>query len=166
MASSALLLRLGRGGPVLFRSNVARTGVTCLMRQQVPANTFILTPASSAALDYFKARRGPFTPGEKQGKHMIFSSTHWKIERILAVSMIGIMPGAFFFQGPAMDFIFTTSVFMHAFWAFDHVLSDYVQKFFPPIHMIWLLPCSGSCKKPYLFDPFIKEELCPSNPFP
>lgn len=99
--------------------------------------TFSVTPASTGALDYFRARRGPFTPAEKQGKHMMFTSTHWKIERILAVSMIGIMPAAFFVQGPVMDFVFTTSVFMHAFWGFDHVLSDYLQKFIPFIHYVW-----------------------------
>lgn len=47
---------------------------------------------------------------------MIFTSTHWKIERVLAVSMLGIMPSALIFQGPLMDFVLTTTVFMHAFW--------------------------------------------------
>ena len=59
---------------------------------------------------------GVYFSAEKQGNHMIFSSTHWKIERILAVSMLGIMPSALFYQGPIMDTIFTTSIFMHAFW--------------------------------------------------
>ncbi|KAL4231485.1 hypothetical protein ACF0H5_009063 [Mactra antiquata] len=134
MASAALLRCCSRGSQAIFRSNLTSRLV---IRPDVSSKTFSVTPVSSGALDYFRARRGPFTPEEKQGKHVMFSSTHWKIERVLAVSMLGIMPAALFVQGPIMDFVLTTSVFMHSFWAFDHVLSDYLQKFIPFIHYIW-----------------------------
>lgn len=138
MASATLLRCWNRGGQVLFRSKLTSKGsLSGLLRPDVTTKTFTLTPASSGALDYFRARRGPFTPAEKQGKHMIFTSTHWKIERVLAVSMLGIMPAALIYQGPVVDFVLTTTVFMHAFWAFDHVLSDYLQKFLPFIHVLW-----------------------------
>jgi hypothetical protein len=39
---------------------------------------------------------------EKAGNHMMMASTHWKIERILAVSMLGIMPASVYFGGPAI----------------------------------------------------------------
>ncbi|XP_052773933.1 putative succinate dehydrogenase [ubiquinone] cytochrome b small subunit, mitochondrial [Mya arenaria] len=138
MASSVLFRCLGRGGSVIFKAQISPS----LLRASVPSKTICLTPAAASSIpvpEYFRARRGPYTPEEKQGKHMMFASTHWKVERVLAVSMIAIMPSAFFFQGPVMDFVFTTSIFMHAFWAFDHVMSDYVQKFFPPVHKIWYL---------------------------
>lgn len=67
----------------------------------------------------------------------MMASTHWKVERVLAVSMLGIMPACLFVQGPFMDAVLTVTVFMHAFWAFDHVLSDYLQKFLPFIHKLW-----------------------------
>ena len=58
-----------------------------------------------------------FIAEEKQGTgHLMFTSQHWKMERIVAVSMIGIMPAALFFQNPTMDFLLSTSVFLHGFW--------------------------------------------------
>lgn len=47
---------------------------------------------------------------------MMMASTHWKIERILAVSMLGIMPASVYFGGPAWDVALTTSVMLHGFW--------------------------------------------------
>ena len=47
---------------------------------------------------------------------MMMASTHWKIERILAVSMLGIMPASVYFGGPAWDIALTTSVMLHGFW--------------------------------------------------
>lgn len=53
---------------------------------------------------------------EKQGHHKVMASTHWKIERVLAVSMLGILPACLFVQGPVVDFLLSTSVLMHGFW--------------------------------------------------
>lgn len=54
---------------------------------------------------------------EKRGKgHLMMASTHWKVERIVAVSMLGIMPAALFVQGPLMDHLFTTFVYLHGHW--------------------------------------------------
>lgn len=57
-----------------------------------------------------------FIPEEKQGKHMMMASTHWKIERIIAVSMLGIMPASIYFQGPFWDFMIASTVMLHGYW--------------------------------------------------
>lgn len=52
------------GGPQLLKSQACRNGVACLMRPDALAKTYKLTPAiSSGVPEYFRARRGPFTPG-------------------------------------------------------------------------------------------------------
>lgn len=90
------------------------------------------------ALDYFRARRGPFTPEEKRGSgHMMMASTHWKVERFVAISMVGIMPAALFIHGPIMDHLFTTFVYLHGHWGMRGVLTDYLVKFVPWIQHVW-----------------------------
>jgi len=88
--------------------------------------------------DYLRARRGPFTPEEKRGSgHMMSASNHWKIERVVAVSLCGIMPLALFYQGGMMDHMLTTFVYLHGFWGIDGVLKDYLVKFIPWIQKVW-----------------------------
>lgn len=134
--SALSLLRACRGA----RHLIARPSIfnQTLIKTDVSAKMFSVTPAVAMQTpEYFKARRGPFTPAEKQGDHKMMASTHWKIERILAVSMLGILPACLFVQGPVVDFALSMSVLMHGFWGVDGVCTDYIEKFFPPIHFIW-----------------------------
>ena len=57
----------------------------------------------------------------------MMASTHWKVERIVMLSMIPIMPGAIMFPGPFMDYALTTVVFLHGFW---YVGEQFVLKYF------------------------------------
>lgn len=96
-----------------------------------------LSPATFT-WDYFRARRGPFTPAEKKGNHMMLASTHWKLERVVAISLLGIIPGALLVPGPTMDFLLSTSFLLHSHWGIDAVLQDYIAKFIPWIQKVWL----------------------------
>jgi len=98
-----------------------------------------LSPSTCSAFDYFRARRGPFTPAEKKGNHMMLASTHWKLERIVAISLLGIIPGALMAPGPVMDFLLATSFLVHSHWGLDAVLQDYFAKFIPWIQKVGLL---------------------------
>uniref|UniRef100_A0A131XJC6 Succinate dehydrogenase [ubiquinone] cytochrome b small subunit n=1 Tax=Hyalomma excavatum TaxID=257692 RepID=A0A131XJC6_9ACAR len=51
----------------------------------------------------------------------------WKAERILAVSMIAIVPGAFMFPSPVMDCLFAISATMHMHWGLETIVVDYVR---------------------------------------
>ena len=51
------------GGKLLFSSKLVVN--PSLMKNNVLSKGFKVTPCSSGALDYFRARRGPFTPGRK-----------------------------------------------------------------------------------------------------
>ena len=59
---------------------------------------------------------------EKRGSgHMMMASTHWKVERAVAIAMVGIMPAALFVQGALIDHIFTTFVYLHGHWSVQWV---------------------------------------------
>lgn len=70
---------------------------------------------------------------------MMMASTHWKVERFVAVSMIGIMPAALFIHGPLIDNLFVTFVYLHGHWGMRGVLCDYLEKFVPWIQHLWTI---------------------------
>ncbi|KAL5022077.1 hypothetical protein ScPMuIL_001232 [Solemya velum] len=139
MATVTLLRACSRGTHrLLLRPLAFSQSLPGLVKPDITSKTVMVTPAmQNAVKDYLRARRGPFTPEEKRGNHMMIASTHWKVERILAISMLGIMPACLFVQNPFMDMLLCTSVFFHYFWALDHVLTDYLEKFVPWIHKFW-----------------------------
>uniref|UniRef100_A0A224Z8P0 Succinate dehydrogenase [ubiquinone] cytochrome b small subunit n=1 Tax=Rhipicephalus zambeziensis TaxID=60191 RepID=A0A224Z8P0_9ACAR len=51
----------------------------------------------------------------------------WKAERILAASMIAIVPGAFMFPSPVMDCLLAISTTMHLHWGIETIVVDYVR---------------------------------------
>lgn len=67
----------------------------------------------------------------------MLASTHWKIERAVALGMIGIMPTALFVQGAVVDHLLTTFIYLHGFWGIDGVLKDYLVKFVPWVGKVW-----------------------------
>ncbi|RUS72813.1 hypothetical protein EGW08_019426 [Elysia chlorotica] len=106
---------------------------------EIISKQFTASPAL-ATIEYFRARRGPFTPEEKRGKgHLMMASTHWKVERFVAIAMTGIMPACLFVQGATMDHLLSTFVYLHGFWGIDGVLKDYLVKFVPWIGKVWYL---------------------------
>ena len=44
------------------------------------------------------------------------TSDHWKIERVVAVAMIAIIPGSFVFDSPFMNYLLAASLSIHAHW--------------------------------------------------
>ncbi|XP_067656284.1 succinate dehydrogenase [ubiquinone] cytochrome b small subunit B, mitochondrial-like [Haliotis asinina] len=135
MATANILRACSRGSQcILFRFQNASSPVT------MSKKTIAVSSQSMSALDYFRARRGPFSPEEKRGTgHMMMASSHWKIERVVMISMIPIMPACLLYQGAAMDYAISTVVFLHGYWGISGVLSDYVEKFVPWIKYPWYL---------------------------
>ncbi|KAK6177907.1 hypothetical protein SNE40_012777 [Patella caerulea] len=130
MATTVQILRCcTRGSRILFQSALLRN---------TSVGTKTTFGTSSALTNVFEARRGPFTPEEKRGKgHMMSASTHWKVERILMIGMIPLMPAALFYQSPFIDHAICTAVFLHGYWGMDGVLTDYLEKFVPWVKPLW-----------------------------
>ncbi|XP_036370310.1 succinate dehydrogenase [ubiquinone] cytochrome b small subunit, mitochondrial isoform X1 [Octopus sinensis] len=142
----------------LQQNNERFTGLTCNNRALYPKTlqphllaakqigfpslsqkTLMLTSTNSAWWDYFRPRLGPFTPAEKKGKHMMLASTHWKLERIVAISLLGTLPAAIISPNSVTDFLLVTSFLLHSHWGIDSILQDYVAKYIPWIQKVWLL---------------------------
>ncbi|XP_065283341.1 succinate dehydrogenase [ubiquinone] cytochrome b small subunit, mitochondrial [Dermacentor albipictus] len=51
----------------------------------------------------------------------------WKAERILAVSMLAIVPGAFMFPNPVMDCLLAISATVHMHWGVETIAVDYIR---------------------------------------
>ncbi|XP_064470702.1 succinate dehydrogenase [ubiquinone] cytochrome b small subunit, mitochondrial-like [Ornithodoros turicata] len=51
----------------------------------------------------------------------------WKAERLLSAALLGIVPGAFLFPCPAMDYLLAASVTMHIHWGVETIVVDYVR---------------------------------------
>uniref|UniRef100_A0A0B7BSE4 Succinate dehydrogenase [ubiquinone] cytochrome b small subunit n=1 Tax=Arion vulgaris TaxID=1028688 RepID=A0A0B7BSE4_9EUPU len=136
MASVMLLKSCSRGSRSLLLQMRSQPQWDCTSVTSKP----FTASSSLAVIEYFRARRGPFSPEEKRGKsHIMDASTHWKVERFIAIGMVGLMPAALFVQGPIMDHVLTTFIFLHGFWGIDGVLKDYLIKFVPWIGKLWYL---------------------------
>ncbi|GAB1607398.1 succinate dehydrogenase [ubiquinone] cytochrome b small subunit, mitochondrial-like [Argonauta hians] len=100
--------------------------------------TLMVTSTNNSMWDYFRPRLGPFTPAEKKGNHMMLASTHWKLERIVAISLLGTLPAALISPNGVTDFLVATSFLLHSHWGIEAILQDYVMKYIPWIKKAWL----------------------------
>ncbi|CAF0927455.1 unnamed protein product [Rotaria sordida] len=55
-------------------------------------------------------------------------SEHYKIERIVALVMLAIIPGSFVFNSVFMNYLLAVSIVIHAHWGMDAVLIDYCPR--------------------------------------
>ncbi|CAF0985429.1 unnamed protein product [Adineta steineri] len=53
---------------------------------------------------------------------------HWKIERVIIVAMLAIIPGSFVFDSILMNYFLAASLAIHAHWGMDTVLIDYCPR--------------------------------------
>jgi hypothetical protein len=50
------------------------------------------------------------------GMASLTGSDHWKLERVVAVAMLAIIPGSFVFDTAFMNYLLAASLAMHAHW--------------------------------------------------
>ncbi|CAF1055491.1 unnamed protein product [Didymodactylos carnosus] len=65
---------------------------------------------------------------QQSGLTMLTSSTHWKLERVVAVALLAIIPGSFVLDSSLMNYLLAGSLAMHAHWGMDTVLLDYCPR--------------------------------------
>ena len=66
------------------------------------------------------------------GLAAINRTDHWKIERIIAVAMLAIIPGSFVFDSVFMNYLLAASLAIHAHWGlfFSKIFYRIIIKFF------------------------------------
>jgi hypothetical protein len=50
------------------------------------------------------------------GMAVLTGTDHWKIERVVAVAMLAIIPGSFVFDSAFMNYLLAASLAVHAHW--------------------------------------------------
>uniref|UniRef100_W5MG13 Succinate dehydrogenase [ubiquinone] cytochrome b small subunit n=1 Tax=Lepisosteus oculatus TaxID=7918 RepID=W5MG13_LEPOC len=55
------------------------------------------------------------------------ASLHWTGERALSVVLLGLLPAAYLYPGPAMDYSLAAALTLHGHWGLGQVVTDYVH---------------------------------------
>ncbi|XP_062392289.1 succinate dehydrogenase [ubiquinone] cytochrome b small subunit A, mitochondrial [Sardina pilchardus] len=55
------------------------------------------------------------------------ASMHWTGERLLSVVLLGMVPAAYLYPGPAVDYTVAAALTLHGHWGIGQVLTDYVH---------------------------------------
>uniref|UniRef100_A0A6P8PIE5 Succinate dehydrogenase [ubiquinone] cytochrome b small subunit n=1 Tax=Geotrypetes seraphini TaxID=260995 RepID=A0A6P8PIE5_GEOSA len=55
------------------------------------------------------------------------ASLHWTSERVVSVVLLGLLPAAYYFPGPAADYSLAAALTLHGHWGLGQVLTDYVH---------------------------------------
>uniref|UniRef100_A0A8D0E8D6 Succinate dehydrogenase [ubiquinone] cytochrome b small subunit n=1 Tax=Salvator merianae TaxID=96440 RepID=A0A8D0E8D6_SALMN len=55
------------------------------------------------------------------------ASLHWTAERAVSVLLLGLLPAAYLYPGPAMDYSLAATLTLHGHWGLGQVVTDYVH---------------------------------------
>ena len=58
----------------------------------------------------------PYSQHPVAGMAVLTGSDHWKMERVVAVAMLAIIPGSFVFDSAFMNYLLAASLAVHAHW--------------------------------------------------
>ncbi|XP_053125225.1 carotenoid-cleaving dioxygenase, mitochondrial isoform X3 [Hemicordylus capensis] len=114
MAALVLLWRTGlggrpRAGVLLNKAFLARPAIACTVTEEHrPLACRIHTSPRSSA-------------GSKA------ASLHWTSERAVSVLLLGLLPAAYLYPGPAMDYSLAATLTLHGHWGLGQVVTDYVK---------------------------------------
>ncbi|CAF0725137.1 unnamed protein product [Adineta steineri] len=64
----------------------------------------------------------------KAGMAVLTGTDHWKMERVVAIAMLAIIPGSFVWDGPFMNYLLAASLAIHSHWGLDTVILDYCPR--------------------------------------
>ncbi|KAH0623339.1 hypothetical protein JD844_031561, partial [Phrynosoma platyrhinos] len=55
------------------------------------------------------------------------ASLHWTGERAVSVLLLGLLPAAYLYPGPVMDYSLAATLTLHGHWGLGQVVTDYVH---------------------------------------
>ncbi|CAN7982638.1 unnamed protein product [Ixodes hexagonus] len=117
MAVNMLRLSICRG--TSLSQFQARAFLSTLSKQQAPLTSFVAS-----------RKLVPHQPRVTTVRQVSADASYvnlWKAERLLAASMLAIVPGAFMFPNAVMDTLLAISVTMHVHWGVETIVVDYVR---------------------------------------
>uniref|UniRef100_A0A8C0EXI5 Succinate dehydrogenase [ubiquinone] cytochrome b small subunit n=1 Tax=Bubo bubo TaxID=30461 RepID=A0A8C0EXI5_BUBBB len=109
----------------MYHCDGPRSLICCLQLKIV-----ILVPGQNCAQSYHDV---PFTgtcncvhPDLKAISQKA-ASLHWTGERAVSVLLLGLLPAAYLYPGPAMDYSLAAALTLHGHWGLGQVITDYVH---------------------------------------
>ncbi|KAM6295709.1 succinate dehydrogenase [ubiquinone] cytochrome b small subunit, mitochondrial [Aegotheles albertisi] len=72
------------------------------------------------------ARQSHGAPQQGHGSSKA-ASLHWTSERAVSVLLLGLLPAAYLYPGPAMDYSLAAALTLHGHWGLGQVITDYVH---------------------------------------
>lgn len=111
MAAALRLAWLGgpRGGVLLNKALLTRSAIAC----------------SATEERHPLARRIHTSPRSLAGSKA--ASLHWTAERAVSVFLLGLLPAAYLYPVPAVDYSLAAALTLHGHWGLSQVVTDYVH---------------------------------------
>lgn len=67
------------------------------------------------------------SPSNYAGSVSKSASLHWTGERVLSAALLGLIPVAYCYPGPAVDYSLAAALTLHGHWGLGQVATDYVH---------------------------------------
>ncbi|XP_062450596.1 succinate dehydrogenase [ubiquinone] cytochrome b small subunit, mitochondrial [Rhea pennata] len=111
----------------LLRAGLARPRTAAAATALLLGRTPLRPPALLAVAQRPAPARqshGPPQPGHGSSKA---ASLHWTSERAVSVLLLGLLPAAYLYPGPAVDYSLAAALTLHGHWGLGQVITDYVH---------------------------------------
>ncbi|KAJ7304939.1 hypothetical protein JRQ81_010628 [Phrynocephalus forsythii] len=109
--------------PPLLRAGLGRPrGGVLLSRVWMTRPTLAYAPIQERRLQACNIHTSPRSLAGSQS-----ASLHWTGERAVSVLLLGLLPAAYLYPGPAIDYSLAATLTLHGHWGLGQVVTDYVH---------------------------------------
>ncbi|NXD63288.1 DHSD dehydrogenase, partial [Eolophus roseicapillus] len=110
---------------VLLRAGLARSrgAQMALLGRTLGRRPAVLAAVADRSVP---ARQSHTSPQQAHGSSRA-ASLHWTGERAVSVLLLGLLPAAYLYPGPAMDYSLAAALTLHGHWGLGQVITDYVH---------------------------------------
>uniref|UniRef100_A0ACB8EYS4 Uncharacterized protein n=1 Tax=Sphaerodactylus townsendi TaxID=933632 RepID=A0ACB8EYS4_9SAUR len=104
-------------------AGLGRPGRRVLLNKTLLTRSVIACPAIEER--YSLACRIHTSPRSLAGSKA--ASLHWTAERAVSAFLFGLLPAAYLYPGPAVDYSLAAALTLHGHWGLGQVVTDYVH---------------------------------------
>ncbi|XP_071447616.1 succinate dehydrogenase [ubiquinone] cytochrome b small subunit, mitochondrial [Hetaerina americana] len=109
------------------RNAIALTSQPCL-NYHVLRPTAVFSNLASRKTVLSSGISKPFSVSPKQlASETVDYPKLWTVERTISIGMLALVPGAFIFPSPAMDYLLALTLVMHSHWGIEAIIKDYIR---------------------------------------
>ncbi|CAF1431902.1 unnamed protein product [Rotaria sp. Silwood1] len=105
--------------------------INCIVNSCLISSSFLGGPSSKTMISMTGGGtiiQPEYSMNHPQTSIGLTGSEYWKIERVVALTMLAIIPISFIFSSMFMNYLLAVSLAIHAHWGMDAVLIDYCPR--------------------------------------